>query len=63
MEPFHTLSHPSSLPFPGAKLTDAAAAGRIKDVALMADTGKAATRVGTFPIVTEVALLAFIHIW
>lgn len=29
----------------------------------MADTGKAATRVGTFSIVAEVALLAFIHIW
>lgn len=29
----------------------------------MADTGKAATSVGTFSIVAEVALLAFIHIW
>lgn len=49
--------------FPEARLTDAAAAGGIKDVALVADTGKAATSIGALPIVAEAALLALIHIW
>lgn len=41
---------------------DAAAAGGVEDVALVADTGKAPTGVGAVPVVAKATLLALIHI-
>lgn len=50
-------------PCPPPQLTDAAAAGGVEDVALVADTGKAPTGVGAVPVVAKATLLALIHIW
>lgn len=48
----------------GSQLTDAAAAGGVQDVALVAEAGEAAACVGAVPVAAAVVpLLAFIHVW